>query len=366
MSTAVVATSASRPARSVGFWVNLALLGFFPVAIVLHFVHPEWSAAIFVCACLAVLPLAGYMGHATEALASRAGSGLGGLLNATFGNAAELILAIAALRAGHAEVVKASLTGSIIGNLLLILGLSMVMGGARYKEQQFSSTAAQAGSALMMLAVVGLYVPTLFHALNPTKEAVLMPMSIGISVVLLILYVASLVFQLRTHAHLYEEEVEAELTHAMSVKAAMIQLVVATAAVAIMSELLVHAIEGATKSFGFTETFVGVIVLATVGNAAEHSSAIMMALKDRMAVSYSIASESSKQIALFVGPFLVLISGLLGHPMTLEFTPFEVVAVGTSVVAATLISQDGRSNWLEGAMLLGTYAILGIAFYFTP
>jgi Ca2+:H+ antiporter len=198
---------------------------------------------------------------------------------------------------------------------------------------------------------------------------VLRPISVGISIILLILYVASLLFQLRTHAHLYgvegEEEEAEEGEHGMSLKRAVLQLLGATVAVAILSEYLVHAIEGATKTFGFTETFVGVVVLATVGNAAEHSSAIMMALKDRMNLSYAIASESSKQIALFVAPVLVILSGFIGPPMSLEFSPFEVAAVGISVASATIISIDGRSNWLEGAMLLGVYLILGIAFFFT-
>jgi Ca2+:H+ antiporter len=359
--------TAAGPSR--GTIINVVLLAFMPAAIAIHYLRPEWSAAVFVCGCIAIIPLAGFMGEATEAIAAKAGSGIGGLLNASFGNAAELILAIAALRAGHSEVVKASLTGSILGNLLLILGLSMFMGGLRYKEQKFNVHAAVSGSSLMLLAVVGLFVPTLFHSLHPeAAEPILRPISLGIAGVLLVLYAASLLFQLRTHAHLYgeaEEDGHEEEEH-LPIPRAVIQLVVATIAVAVMSEYLVHAIEGATKTFGFTETFVGVIVLATVGNAAEHSTAITMALKDRMSLSTAIASESSKQIALFVAPVLVLISGFFGQPMSLEFAPFEVAAVGIGVAVATSVSFDGRSNWLEGAMLLGVYVILGIAFFFTP
>jgi Ca2+:H+ antiporter len=364
------AEGTSKSGFTRGELVNLALLVFAPATLVLHAVHPDWSAAVFACGCVAVIPLAGFMGKATEGLASRAGSGVGGLLNATFGNAAELILGLAALRAGHPEVVKASLTGAITGNLLLILGASMFAGGLRYKEQKFSARAAESGASLMLLAVIGLFVPALFHLVQRDASAPLMfRMSIGISVVLLALYAASLFFQFRTHPDHYAVEGdggdEEEGEH-WSIRKALVVLVLATAGVAVLSEVLVHAIEGATVQFGFTKTFVGVVILAIVGNAAEHSTAIIMAMKNRMNLSVSVAMESSKQIALFVAPFLVIVSGLLGMPMSLEFGAFEVGAVGMSVVAATLITLDGRSNWLEGAMLLGVYAILGVAFFFTP
>jgi len=259
----------------------------------------------------------------------------------------------------------------VLGNLLLILGLSMLLGGFRFKVQKFSASAAESSSALMFLAVVGLLVPTVFHLLE--KDAaipVLRPMSVGISIVLLLLYGASLLFQLRTHAYLYAPEdgeaAEDEDRKKEPIGKALGVLVAATAAVAVVSEYLVHAIEGATKTFGFTETFVGVIVLATVGNAAEHSTAITMAMKNKMDLSFSIALESSKQIALFVAPFLVLLSTFIGEPMTIEFTGFEVAAVSLGVGGATVIALDGKSTWLEGAMLLGVYSILGIAFFFMP
>lgn len=372
MSSAAAAASAGQ-GLSKGEFVSRALLVLAPVTVGLHYARPGWSAAIFVCGCVAVIPLAGYMGRATEVLAARAGSGLGGLLNATFGNAAELILGIAALRAGHPELVKASITGSIVGNLLLILGASMFAGGLRFKEQRFSARAAESGASLMLLAVVGLFVPALLHLTRPDLPAATSyRMSVAIALVLLAMYVASLLFQLRTHRDVYAMDGEqagegaAEEAPELSLRQALGMLVAATVAVAVLSEHLVQALEGATASFGFTTTFVGVVILAIVGNAAEHSTAILMALKDRMNLSVSVALESSKQIALFVAPFLVLLSGLIGQPMSLEFAPLEVAAVGVSVMAATLISLDGRSNWLEGAMLLGVYAILGVAFFFTP
>jgi Ca2+:H+ antiporter len=351
-----------------------SLLAFAPVTIALAHVAPHQSAAIFVCGCLAVIPLAGLMGEATEVLAARAGSGLGGLMNATFGNAAELILGFSALRAGHPEVVKASITGSILGNILLILGLAMLLGGLRFKEQHFSRRAAESGGAMMLLAVVGLIVPAILHVTRPDlADKTMFTMSIAISAVLLLLYALSLFFQLRTHTDLYEIEgaaggagvPDAEEPH-LTTRQALVRLVLATAGVAVLSEYLVHALEGATASFGFTATFVGVIVLAVVGNAAEHASAVHMAMQGRMDLALSVALESSKQIALFAAPVLVLASGFLGVPMSLEFTPLETVGMGVSVLAVTLIALDGRSNWLEGAMLLGLYAILGVAFYFTP
>jgi Ca2+:H+ antiporter len=349
--------------------VNGILLAFGPAALALQWLRPEWSAAVFVCGCVALVPLAGFMGHATEGLAARAGSGIGGLLNATFGNAAELILAIAALRAGHPEVVKASLTGAILGNLLLILGLAMLLGGLKHKEQTFSRHSAEATAGLMVLATVALFVPAVFHKVQGGAAVPLLgPMSVAISLVLLVLYGLSLLFQFKTHAHLYgaeADEVE-EITHHLSVKQSLTMLVAATVGVAVVSELLVHALEGATKTFGFTSTFVGVVVLATVGNAAEHSTAVLMALRNRMNLGFTIAVESSKQIALFVAPLLVLLSYALGAPMDLEFTTFEVIAVAMAVIVIAVLSLDGRSNWLEGAMLLGVYAILGVAFYFHP
>jgi Ca2+:H+ antiporter len=289
-------------------------------------------------------------------------------MNATFGNAAELILAISALRAGKMQVVKASITGAIIGNLLLIVGLSMFVGGLRREKQNFNKTAALAGISLMYLALVAIAIPDFFAlSVGPAAAAkIVQPLSIGIAVVMLLVYGASLLFTIRTHAHLYtDDHAVAEEGHG-SVGKAVVILLVATVATAVVAEFLVHAIEDANKSFGLSETFIGLVVIATVGNAAEHSTAVVMAAKDRMNLAFTIAIESSKQIALFVAPVLVLLGAAIGQPMTLEFTHLEVIAIGVSVGAVTLTAQDGRSDWLNGLMLLAVYAILGVTFYFVP
>lgn len=341
-----------------------ALLVFVPAAVAVHLALPERPTAAFVLSCLAVVPLAGLMGRATEALAARVGTGLGGILSAGLGNAAELILALAALRAGELEVVKASLTGSIIGNLLLVFGAAAVMGGARRHKQSFNVTAAGAGNATLYLAAVALVVPALVHhGVDPHPETRI-PTSVAISVVLLALYGLSLVFSLRTHAHLFEADAEAAQETHWSMRRALLVLLGATAAVAVVSEILVASLEGAAHTLGLSRLFVGVIVVAVVGNAAEHSTAVLMAMRDKMDLALQIAVESSKQVALFVAPVMVFAGLALGRPMDLVFTPLEVVAVGVSTGAITLVALDGESNWLEGAMLLAVYAVLGVAFYF--
>jgi Ca2+:H+ antiporter len=342
-----------------------------PLAVASHFLFP--GTATFILCSLALVPLARLMGEATEVIAHKLGSGLGGLMNASFGNAAELIIALAALRSGQVEVVKASITGAILGNILLVLGAAILAGGLKFPKQTFNSTAALSGMAMMFLALTAMTIPDLFHAFRgPPADAIIFPMSLAISVVLLIVYALSLLFALKTHAHLYAgddqgHEVEEELPHWSTRKATAI-LLGATLGVIIVAEFLVHAIEDAIKTFGFTHTFVGVIIIAIVGNAAEHSTAILMALKNKMDLSFNIAFESSKQIALFVAPVLVLVSALMGadRHLTLEFSHMEVLGIGISVGAATLIGLDGESNWLEGVMLLGVYAILGVAFFFIP
>ncbi len=339
----------------------------FPAAVASHFLFPGTNT--FILSCLALLPLARLMGEATEVLAHKLGSGLGGFLNASFGNAAELIIAIAALREGQLEVVKASITGSILGNILLVLGMAIVAGGIKREKQTFNATAALSGSAMMFLALVAMTVPDLFHVSRGDEALpVLQKMSTGISVVLLVIYALSLLFALRTHKHIYaaeDEGTEEELPDWSTRKATGI-LVAATVGVVFMAEFLVKALEPAIQSFGFTHTFVGVVVIAIVGNAAEHSTAIIMAMKNKMDLAFNIAFESSKQIALFVAPVLVLLSVPLGHPLSLEFSHMEVAGMGVGVGAATLIGLDGESNWLEGVMLLGVYAILAVAFFFIP
>jgi Ca2+:H+ antiporter len=347
------------------FGAILVVVG--PLAIASHFLFPGTNT--FVLCCIALIPLARLMGEATEVIAHKLGAAWGGLMNASFGNAAELIIALAALRAGQVEVVKASITGAILGNILLVLGMAIVAGGAKREKQTFNATAALSGSAMMFLALVAMTVPDLFHVVR--KEAavpVLYKMSVAISVILLLIYVASLIFALRTHKHIYAAEdagTEEELP-AWSTRKAALVLMAATVGVVILAEFLVHALEPAIETFGLTHTFVGVIVIAIVGNAAEHSTAILMAMKNKMDLAFNIAFESSKQIALFVAPLLVLVSAPLGHPLSLEFSHMEVVGMGVSVGAATLIGLDGESNWLEGVMLLGVYGILGIAFFFVP
>jgi Ca2+:H+ antiporter len=345
---------------------NVLLGILFPAAVASHFFFPGTNT--FVLCAAALIPLARLMGEATEVIAHKLGSGLGGLMNASFGNAAELIIAIAALRSGQGDVVKASITGAVLGNILLVLGMAILAGGLGREKQTFNSTAALSGSGMMFLAVTAMSVPDLFHlARGEAALPVLEKMSIGISIVLLIIYVLSLVFALKTHAHIYAGESEGdEDVPKWSVRKAAIILLLATLGVVVCAEFLIHALEPAIVSFGFTHTFVGVVIIAIIGNAAEHSTAVMMALKNKMDLAFNIAFESSKQIALFVAPVLVLLSIPLGHPLTLEFSHMEVVGMAVGVGAATLIGLDGESNWLEGVMLLGVYAILGVAFYFIP
>lgn len=347
------------------------LLVFLPLALLLRVTHvnPVW---IFVTSALAIIPLAGHMGKATEHLTARTGPGVGGFLNATFGNAAELIIALMALREGLHEVVKASLTGSIIGNILLVLGLSVMCGGLRYEQQLFNRTAAGMGSTLLALSAIGLLVPTVFHQLvlhqQVTHEREL---SLDIAIILFITYLLSLVFSLRTHKHLFgaathHETTAAEASEAWSVKRAVSVLVMATVGVAVMSELLVGAVEHTAHVLGMTEIFVGVILVAIIGNAAEHSTAVLVAMKNQMDLALNIAVGASTQVALFVAPVLVFVSYLGDKPMDLLFTRFEVLAVAMSVWVLSLMAQDGESNWMEGVQLLALYAILGVAFYFLP
>jgi len=340
------------------------LLIFVPVALAVRLLAPERSVLLFAASCLAIVPLAGLMGRATESLAAKVGTGLGGFLSATLGNAAELTLALVALRAGELEVVKASITGSIIGNLLLVFGVAMVAGGWSRVKQVFNRTAAGAGNGTLYLAAVALLVPALMHhGVDPHPET-RVPTSVAISVILVALYLLSLLFTLRTHAHLYAAEVEAAHGPAWSLRRAVAVLAGSTLAVILVSELLVGSLEGAAHTLGLSRVFVGVIVVAVVGNAAEHSTAILMAMRDKMDLALSIAVESSKQVALLVAPVLVFAGLAMGRPMDLVFTELEVVAVGASTGAITLVALDGESNWLEGAMLVAVYAVLAVAFYF--
>jgi Ca2+:H+ antiporter len=347
------------------------LLIFIPAAVILEFFWPDQHTLIFAASALAIIPLAGWLGRATEQIAHRTGEGIGGLLNATFGNAAELIIAIMGLTRGIYPVVKASLTGSIIGNLLLVLGASVLSGGVKYKEQRFNQIAARSQSTLLLLAAIAFILPAAFHYLGGATAAVREDdLSTEISVVLLVVYALHLVFSLHTHRQLFAgEQVAAgeESEQAWTMKRSIGVLGAATALLAWMSEILVGSVEPAAQSLGMTRVFIGVIVVAIIGNAAEHSTAVLVALKNRMELSLGIAIGSSIQIALFVAPVLVLLSHFVGpQPMDLVFTPAEVLAVFTAVLITGQVAGDGQSNWLEGVQLIAVYVILAIVFYFLP
>jgi len=345
------------------------LLVFVPLALALEVLHAD-RTAVFVASALAIIPLAGLMGKATEHLTSHVGAGVGGLLNASLGNAAELIIALVALQRGLHDVVKASLTGSILGNILLVLGAAMAAGGFRHRQQRFNRTAAGMGASLLLLAAIGLVVPALFHfTASATGAAVERELSLEIAVILFIIYLLNLVFSLKTHHHLFAGE--AAVVHEAgevpwSLRKAVGALTGSTIAVAVMSEVLVSSIEPAAERLGLTQVFVGVILVALVGNAAEHSTAVLVAMKNQMDLALGIAVGSSLQIALFVAPVLVFASYLFGRPLDLIFTPFEVAAVTIAVLVVGYVSSDGESNWMEGVMLVGVYLILAIAFYFLP
>jgi Ca2+:H+ antiporter len=355
--------------RRVG-WVRV-LLVFVPAAAI-----APWTGApalvVFILAALAIIPLAGLIGESTEALACRMGPGIGGLLNATFGNAAELIIALFALFRGLDGVVKASITGSVIGNLLLVLGASFLAGGIKHPIQRFNRTAAGSGATLMVLAAFGMLVPAIFDRLVPTGDSPAEHnLSLSVGVVLMIAYALSLVFSLGTHKDLFNPEGQDmdEAHHegaSWGARKSVVVLLASTCLVAWMSEVLVGAVGEASRVLGLTEVFVGVIVVAIVGNAAEHSTAVLMAWKNKADLAVGIAIGSALQISLFVAPVLIFASYLRAKPMDLLFTPLEVVAVIIAVLLSRMVAEDGESNWLEGAMLLMIYAILGMAFFFLP
>jgi len=347
------------------------LLAFVPAAMLLNYVAPEWHIAIFTTSVIAVLPLAAYIGKATEALAARLGGGIGGLLNATFGNAAELIIGALALRHGLTDLVKASLTGSIIGNVLLVFGAAALVGGLRHRVQRFNRTAAGLGTTMLWLSAIGLVVPAVFHYLSRGRGGEELTLDTEIAVVLLVTYCVSLVFTLGTHRTLYSEVITVESgaipPDTTSTRQWVLLLVASTAGVAIVSELLVSAVADAARDLGMTQLFVGVVVVAVVGNAAEHYSAVTMAARNHMDVAIQIAVGSSTQIALFVGPVLVLLSyAIAPHPMDLLFTVFELVAIAVAVLSIAFIAHDGETHWMEGVQLLAVYVILALGFFFLP
>ncbi len=347
------------------------LLVFVPVSIAAHFLH--WSeVVIFITAGLAILPLAAWMGTATEEIAVVVGPSLGGLLNATFGNATELIIALVALKSGLVSVVKATITGSIIGNLLLVMGLSMLLGGLRHKEQEFQPIVARVNASSMNLAVIAILLPTAVdYTSTGITETTIQTLSVAVAIVLIIVYVLSLIFSMKTHSYLFDLGVaDLEAQEQNSEKPNLFLwvgvLLIITLLVAVESEFLVDSLEAATSELGLTALFTGVILLPIVGNAAEHATAVTVAMKNKMDLSVSVALGSSLQIALFVAPVLVIAGYFFGQPMDLDFNPFELVAVAVAVLIANSISSDGKSNWLEGALLLAAYLVLGFAFYFHP
>jgi Ca2+:H+ antiporter len=334
-----------------------------PVSIVLELAGGS-DLAIFLTSAAAILPLAGLIGRSTEQLALHTGPRVGGLINATFGNVTELIIAVFLVLDDKIDIVKASLTGSILGNLLLVLGVSFFVGGLRHKEQHYNARAASVHSTSLVLAVTGLLMPALF-ALGAHGETVVQREVVSgtVAAVLIGLYLAALAFTLITHEHLFRTPEEGEEPR-WSRRRAIGLLLVATAFVALESEFLVSSLEPALADIGLSEFFVGLILIPIVGNAAEHSSAVLFALRNKVDVTLEIAIGSSTQIALFVAPALVFISLAAGHPMDFVFSTFEVAAVALSTILVFMISSDGRSNWLEGAQLIGAYLIMAVSFFF--
>jgi Ca2+:H+ antiporter len=360
------------------------LVPFIPLAVLLEVVHADPVIVFFVSA-LGVIPTAALMGRATEELAERSGPGIGGLLNVTFGNAPELIIALFALGAGLHEVVKASIVGSIMGNALLVLGASAFIGGLRHPRQRFDPTAASTQSLMLMLACVALVMPAVFELVEgvglpgPDEERInydstVENLSYAVALVLIGTYAAGLLFSLKTHRDLFNPVASSEddpdpIQHGdaepWTVRKAVVMLAIAGIAVGLMSEILVGSITEASESVGLSEFFIGVIVVAIVGNAAEHWVAVLVAWKDKMDLAVNIAIGSAAQIALFVGPVLVLFSLFIGpHPMALVFNGFELAGVILAILVANHVTHDGETTWFEGLQLLAVYAVVGIAFFF--
>jgi len=352
-----------------------ALGVFIPVAVALELAHAS-PVLVFSAAALGVIPTAAVMGEATEAIAARTGPGIGGLLNVTFGNAPELIIAFFALIEGLQEVVKASIVGSILGNVLLVLGAAMLVGGLPREKQTFNRTAANAQSAMLLLALAALIFPAIFQLIHGGglprvgEDRVdfgsdLEKLSFGVALVLLASYTAGLFFSLKTHRRVFNPYEEDEETHRWPMRRAIAYLALAAVLVGLMSEILVGSIAEASEDIGLSEFFVGVFVVAIVGNAAEHWVAVLVAAKDKMDLAVNIAVGSSAQIALFVAPVLVLLSFVVGpNPIALVFNGYELGGLLFAVLIANFLTQEGESNWFEGVQLLALYAVLGLVFYF--
>jgi Ca2+:H+ antiporter len=345
---------------------RLVLLAAVPLSILLGYVLHAPAVWVFAVACLGVLPLAGYMGEATEHLAHRTGPTVGGLLNATFGNAAELIIALVALKAGLVDLVKASITGSILGNLLLIMGLAIIAGGLNRPELRFNRTSAGMSSGMLALSVVALGFPALYHAVHPEAAARMaeLRMSEAVALILILTYGCSLLFSLRTHRQLFGGEAHPLEGPVWRPRKALLILAGATVGVAIESELLVHAATEATETLGLSPVFLGLIVIPIIGNAAEHAAAVVLSRKGQIDLGLQIALGSSTQIALLVAPVLVFAGVLMGQDMNLVFRPFEVLALGMATVVTAIITLDGESHWFEGVQLLAVYLMVAVGAFF--
>ncbi|HEV8516688.1 MAG TPA: calcium/proton exchanger [Candidatus Limnocylindrales bacterium] len=356
-----------REMSRLGAITLLATLVLSLAVIAMRFLLHAEGPALFVASAAAILGLAYVVGASTERLGALAGPAVGGILNATFGNVAELIIAFFALQAGLLPVVKASLTGSVVGNLLLVLGASIFLGGLRHGRQRFNAKVAQLDASLLMLAVIGLYIPAIFAASGPRSTAAPghLEQSVLVSIVLLVLYVLNLVYRFN-HPREFLGSVHPE-GHGgppWPVPVAICVLAAAAALLAVLSELLVESIDPFISTFGLTAFFVGIVIIPTIGNLAEHLVAVQLALKDRMDFAMAVSIGSSLQVALFVAPLLVLVGPIVGQPMDLVFAPLEVAAVAAAALIATFIAVDGESNWLEGGVLVGVYTILAVSFFY--
>lgn len=340
------------------------MLLFVPISFIGKFLNFS-PTIMFILAALSIIPLAGIMGEGTEEISSYTGPKIGGFLNATFGNATELIISFFALKSGLFEVVKSSIAGSIIGNILLVLGASMFIGGLKHKTQNFNINVVETTSSMLLFSLIGLCVPAFFtHTINPNLlNTRYEGLSLVVAIVMFILYILSLIFSFFTHKDLYATTTEEEgYESKWSLKKSIAILIIATVIIAIESEFLVGGIEDITSKLGLSEFFVGIILIPIIGNAAEHSTAITMALKNKMDVAIEIALGSSLQIILFVAPVLIFLS-LLFTPMSIIFNPFELVSLIASVIIANKVASDGQSNWLEGAQLMAVYFIIAAGFF---
>ncbi|OGO26587.1 MAG: calcium/proton exchanger [Chloroflexi bacterium RBG_16_54_11] len=332
----------------------------------------HWSpVVIFILAAIAIIPLAGLIGAATEVLAFHTNPRIGALLNATLGNAAELIITIVAIRAGLLELVKASITGSILGNLLLVLGMSILLGGLRHGVQKFDRRQASNNAIMLVLTVVILLIPSLLsHYIGDieTPEPRVETLSLGTATVMMVLYILGLIYSYKVIGGpaVAEEQVKEDHHRGWSLGAGIGVLVISTVGVAFLSEVLVGTVEPVVSTLGISEFFIGLIFIPIIGNVAEHFVAVQVALKNKMTLSVEIAIASSLQIALFVAPLLVFFGLIIGHPLTLVFNQLELIALIAGVLIAALVSADGESNWLEGAELLAIYIILGLTFFLVP